>query len=60
MFQFLPESARYLVAAGRQKEAYAMLKKAAEMNKNTLPAGTLVKTQVVGRCMHIGTLPFEN
>jgi len=35
------------VAAGNQQEAYKVLKKAAELNRNTLPPGTLVNSSVV-------------
>ena len=46
-FQYLPESARYLVAAGKKKEALTVLQKAAKMNRSTLPKGTLVDVHVV-------------
>ena len=45
--QFAPESARYLLAAGRREEALETLRKAAKMNGKSLPRGTLVETQKV-------------
>ncbi|XP_052214568.1 putative transporter SVOPL isoform X12 [Dreissena polymorpha] len=41
LLKFLPESARYLVAAGREYEAQVVLEKAAKLNRNSLPAGTI-------------------
>ena len=46
-FQFAPESARYLLAAGRREEALETLRKAAKMNGKSLPRGTLVESQKV-------------
>lgn len=37
----MPESARYLVAAGHKDKAEGILKAAAKMNKRRLPSGTL-------------------
>ena len=45
--QFAPESARYLLAAGRREEALETLRKAAKMNGKSLPRGTLVESQKV-------------
>ena len=45
--QFAPESARYLLAAGRREEAIETLRKAAKMNGKSLPRGTLVESQKV-------------
>ncbi|KAK2512642.1 solute carrier family 22 member 13 [Columba guinea] len=39
--QVLPESARWLVTRGRIEEAKKLLKKAASINKRTIPAGLL-------------------
>ena len=46
-FQYLPESARYLVAAGKKHDAMKILQKAAKMNRSTLPQGTVVDSHVV-------------
>jgi hypothetical protein len=45
--QFLPESARYLVASGRRGEAIETLAKASKMNGKTLPPGQLVESKKV-------------
>ncbi|OWF42245.1 putative transporter SVOPL [Mizuhopecten yessoensis] len=42
VMKFLPESARYLVAAGRREEAIKVLEKAARTNSATIPEGRLV------------------
>lgn len=47
IFQFLPESARYLVAAGRKEDAMAVLKQAAKLNRKTLPKGNVVNVHIV-------------
>ncbi|XP_071094452.1 putative transporter SVOPL [Haliotis cracherodii] len=44
---FIPESARFLVAAGRHDEALAALQRAAKINKTSLPKGRLVQTEAV-------------
>ncbi|XP_045173106.2 putative transporter SVOPL isoform X2 [Mercenaria mercenaria] len=49
LLKFLPESARYLVAAGRKDEAMKVLQKAAKMNRNSLPEGTVVNTHITER-----------
>jgi hypothetical protein len=41
-FQFLPPSARYLVGAGRKREALKILETISKLNKTKLPAGELV------------------
>ena len=46
MLQYVPESTRYLVAAGRTTEARKILKRGAEMNHSTLPTGSLVESSV--------------
>ena len=48
VFQRLPESARYLVAAGRSDEALTVLRQAAIMNNSKLPHGRLVQSKQVG------------
>lgn len=40
----VPESARYLVAAGRIQEAQSILKRGAQLNKSSLPEGRLVES----------------
>lgn len=40
-YQLLPESARYLVAAGEKDRALHILQKAAKINKSSLPKGRL-------------------
>lgn len=42
----LPESARFLVAAGRKEEAIKVLEKAAKTNSATMPEGRLVSSKV--------------
>ncbi|KAK7087411.1 synaptic vesicle 2-related protein-like [Littorina saxatilis] len=42
---FLPESARFLVAAGRSEEALKILQRTAEINRESLPPGTIVKSK---------------
>ena len=44
LFQTLPESARFLVAAGRKEEAKTILEKASKTNGKTLPPGRLVQS----------------
>ncbi|CAG2253827.1 unnamed protein product [Mytilus edulis] len=46
---FLPESARYLVAAGDKDGAIKILQKAAKVNRASLPEGSLVQSKVVQR-----------
>lgn len=41
LLKLLPESARYLVAAGEKDRALSVLQKAAKINKASLPKGTL-------------------
>ena len=54
--QFVPESTRYLVAAGRTAEAGEILKRGARMNRSSLPEGRLVdsnvKVGVARPCLH--------
>ncbi len=50
--QFTPESARYLLAAGRRDEAIETLRKASKMNGKTLPKGTLVEAEKVKKLSH--------
>lgn len=45
--QLLPESARYLVAAGEKDRALSVLQKAAKINKASLPKGTLTVSKSV-------------
>lgn len=40
--QFIPESARFLTAAGYVDDAYKILQQAAKINNATLPEGKLV------------------
>lgn len=40
---WLPESARYLMASGKEEEAYAVLQSVAKQNGKTLPTGKLVQ-----------------
>ncbi|KAJ8312993.1 hypothetical protein KUTeg_010366 [Tegillarca granosa] len=47
--KFLPESARYLVAADRKKDAIKILEKAAKINKTSLPEGTLKHSRSIKR-----------
>ncbi|XP_052802513.1 putative transporter SVOPL isoform X2 [Mya arenaria] len=42
LFKFLPQSARYLVGAGRKHEALKILKYIAKTNKTKMPEGELV------------------
>ncbi|KAL4224126.1 hypothetical protein ACF0H5_017579 [Mactra antiquata] len=49
LLKFLPESARYLVAAGRKEDAMVVLKKAAKLNNRTLPEGTVVNDHITER-----------
>ncbi|XP_052799993.1 putative transporter SVOPL [Mya arenaria] len=46
LLKYLPESARYLVAAGRKEEAHEVLAKAARLNRNSLPEGNIVNAPV--------------
>ncbi|XP_060075851.1 putative transporter SVOPL [Ylistrum balloti] len=46
VMKFLPESARYLVAAGRREEAIKVLEKAARTNSATIPEGRLISSTV--------------
>lgn len=43
LFKFLPRSARYLVGAGRKKDAVKILQTIAKMNKAKMPEGELVQ-----------------
>ena len=43
----LPESLRYLLAAGQQDKALALLKKIAATNRSEMPAGTFVPSAAV-------------
>ncbi|KAL5016323.1 hypothetical protein ScPMuIL_005912 [Solemya velum] len=45
LLKFLPESARFLVAAGEKEKALETLEKAAKINKATLPKGELRYTE---------------
>ncbi|XP_076108162.1 putative transporter SVOPL isoform X1 [Mytilus galloprovincialis] len=49
ILKFLPESARYLVAAGDKDGAIKILQKAAKVNRASLPEGSLVQSKVVQR-----------
>ncbi|RUS78077.1 hypothetical protein EGW08_014157, partial [Elysia chlorotica] len=46
---FIPESARFLLAAGKREQAIHILEDAARQNGSKLPPGKLVKTQEVTR-----------
>ncbi|XP_035829523.1 putative transporter SVOPL [Aplysia californica] len=46
---FVPESARFLLAAGKRDEAISLLEKAARVNKSRLPDGQLVRSAEVER-----------
>lgn len=54
-FKFIPESARYLSAAGRSDEAMKTLQDAAKLNKTELPPGKLEKAGEVvrGKLTHL-------
>ncbi|KAL4224242.1 hypothetical protein ACF0H5_017695 [Mactra antiquata] len=43
LFKFLPPSARFLVGAGRKKEAMKILQQIAKINKSKMPEGELVQ-----------------
>ena len=45
--QFLPESARYLVAAGKSDEAMVILHQAAKLNRSSLPKGEIIDSATV-------------
>ncbi|WAR02619.1 SVOPL-like protein, partial [Mya arenaria] len=51
---YLPESARYLVAAGRKEEAHEVLAKAARLNRNSLPEGNIVNAPVIRNAQQSG------
>ena len=42
LFQWLPESPRYLIAAGEKEKGMEVLQRMAKMNKAKLPTGTLI------------------
>ncbi|GFR78711.1 synaptic vesicle 2-related protein [Elysia marginata] len=46
---FVPESARFLLAAGKREKAIGILKEAARQNGSHLPPGKLVKSQKIPR-----------
>ncbi|XP_061197259.1 putative transporter SVOPL isoform X1 [Saccostrea echinata] len=46
LLKLLPESARYLVAAGEKEKALCILQKAAKLNKSKLPSGRLTVSHV--------------
>lgn len=46
LLKLLPESARYLVAAGEKDKALSVLQKAAKLNKSNLPSGRLVSSHI--------------
>ena len=48
LWQFIPESVRYLVTAGRLEEAMEILQRLSSVNNTTLPPGTLAKSKKVG------------
>ena len=48
MLQALPESARYLVAAGRTSEAKRVLQHGFKLNGKILPEGKLIQNGTVG------------
>ncbi|XP_013412719.1 putative transporter SVOPL [Lingula anatina] len=48
-FYFIPESARYLMAAGDREKAMKILREAAKLNNAELPSGELQKSPVLAR-----------
>lgn len=44
IFQWLPESARFLMTSSRPEEAYETLKRVAEQNGRPMPSGKLVES----------------
>ena len=47
LFQYPPESARFLVSVGKNEEATKILENAARDNGKELPEGTLEKTKII-------------
>ena len=55
LFQYPPESARFLVSIGKNEEATKILENAARDNGKELPEGTLEKTKIIQVCRRAPT-----
>ena len=54
MCQFLPESVRYLAAAGDIQQAMSVLQRLARVNHSSLPPGNILASTQVGLPLHGG------